>query len=376
MPNLLDFGNIWKSLKEIDLRPIRAEAERMTWIALVGDDEESKAGFRQVLCEEPARALPETDASRLGPEPLVVNLGEAARDLTADLIVLLLGADVENPGRARELFQEWRAAGKKIIVVYNPSAQIEYSPWPGASVLRGSPKDRAFLENEFVPAVLYLLPDRLLSLARYYPLFRIRVARQLITDTSMANASYSLTTGIAEVVPILDVPFNVADMIVLTKAQAMMAYKLGLALGLPGRWQDHLTAFGGTVGTGFLWRQLARELVGLIPVWGILPKVAVAYAGTYVLGEGILQWYTTGRQVTPESMRKFYRDAFEQGKAIARGLLERMPRPKRRARLALPRPDRLRLPGRTRIVCPNCGATNPAGTKFCGSCGSALKVPS
>ncbi len=348
----------------------------MTWIAFVDDDEDAKAGFRQAMCEEPRRALPQTDASRVGPEPLVVDLGEAARDLTADLIVLLLGADIENPAKARELFQEWRTAGKKIIVVYNPSAKIEYSPWQGASVLRGSPQDRAFIENEFVPAVLYLLPERSLSLARYYPLFRMRVARQLITDTSMANASYSLTTGIAEVVPILDVPFNVADMIVLTKAQAMMAYKLGLALGLPGRWQDHLAAFGSTVGTGFVWRQLARELIGLIPVWGILPKVAVAYAGTYVLGEGILQWYTTGRQVTPEMMRQFYRDAFEQGKSIARGLLERVPRPKQRPRLALPGPKRLRLPGRTRIVCPNCGATNPRSNKFCGSCGSALKVPS
>ncbi len=376
MPNLLDLSHVWKTLREVDLRPIRAEAERMTWIALVGDDEPAKAALRQALCQDPHRTLPGTDASRVGPEPLDLGLEEAARDVTADLIVLLLAAESASQDQARSLFQDWRAAGKKIIVVYNPAAQIEYSPWQGASVLRGSTSDPAFLEGEFASAVLYLLPDRLLSLARYYPLFRLRVARQLITDTSMSNASYALTTGLAEVVPILDVPFNVADMIILTKAQALMAYKLGLALGLSGRWQDHLAAFGSTVGTGFLWRQLARELIGLVPVWGILPKVAVAYAGTYVLGEGILQWYTTGRQVTPDVMRKFYRDAFEQGKSSARGLLERMPKPKGRPGLALPRPNRLRLPARARNICPNCGASNPSGNKFCGKCGAALKVES
>jgi hypothetical protein len=89
-------------------------------------------------------------------------------------------------------------------------------------------------------------------------------------------------------------------MIVLSKTQAFLAYKLGLTVGFSTNWHDYLREFGGVLGGGFLLRQLARSLVGLIPVWGILPKVAIAYAGTYVVGHTILQWYLTGRHLTKD----------------------------------------------------------------------------
>jgi uncharacterized protein (DUF697 family) len=109
-----------------------------------------------------------------------------------------------------------------------------------------------------------------------------------------------------------------------------MVYKLGLVLGLSTHWQDHLTAFGGTIGAGFVWRTLARQLVGLIPGLGILPKVAIAYAGTYAIGRAALEWYNTGRQVNRQDMERFFREALERGKALARTLAERAPKPGRR----------------------------------------------
>ena len=36
MPSWFEVGNIWKTLREIDLRPIRAQAEQITTIAVVG----------------------------------------------------------------------------------------------------------------------------------------------------------------------------------------------------------------------------------------------------------------------------------------------------------------------------------------------------
>ncbi len=370
MPSWFDLGNIWKTLKEVDLRPIRAEAEQLTWIAIVGEDENARADLEKALCQEPRKQLPGEDASQAGPDPIGMPPGEAARDLTADLILLLVGK--QDVDAEQELVRNWHRAGKKVVVIFDPAARINPSGWQGASLLRGLTSNRAFLEDQVVPAAVALMPDRALSLARYYPLFRFRVARQLISDTSVANASYSLSTGLAEIIPILDVPFNVADIIVLTKAQAIMAYKLGLLLGLSGRWQDHLTAFGGTVGSGFLWRQVARELVGIIPVWGLIPKVSLAYAGTYVLGEGILYWYTTGRKVSPEMMRQFYQDAFEHGKTLARSLAAG--RPRRRFIPNLPRPKFTpRLASGATRICPNCGARNPGSFNYCGSCGASLE---
>ncbi len=372
MPGIFDMRKIWQNMREIDLRPIREEAEQITKIVIVGDENSGKHALVKALREEPRRVLPATDPSRSMPEPIHTQLDNIAAVEEADLVLLVIGELKEGYFRERELVQRWTGAGKKVFVFNNTSTSpgtgkhFDASGWIDAQVISGSTSDRDLLESVFVPAVLRQMPERALSLARHYPIFRVRVARDLIADTSMANASYALSTGIAEIIPLLDVPFNVADVIILTKAQALMAYRLGLAFGLSTRWQDHLTAFGSTVGSGFIWRQVARGLVGLIPVWGIIPKVAVSYAGTYALGHGILQWYLTGRQVTPEMMRGFYREALNQGKTIARTLRERSPRTRGAARLRASSP----------VACPNCGRTNPSNFSFCGNCGIQLKVKS
>ena len=114
---------------------------------------------------------------------------------------------------------------------------------------------------------------------------------------------------------------NVTDMFVLTKTQAYLVYKLGLAFGFSTQWQDYVAEFGSVLGTGFLWRQIARGLIGLIPVYGIIPKVGVSYAGTYVVGNAILQWYLTGRHISAKQMRELYRHAFDRGRETARELL-------------------------------------------------------
>jgi uncharacterized protein (DUF697 family) len=261
--------------------------------------------------------------------------------------------------REAELFRAWEAAGKKVVVFYNKmdlvtdAVQLDatLNAWAGGAIVFASALDRDSLAAEFAPAILSALPNRFLALARRFPLLRSRVARQLINDTSFANATYALGTGFAEMIPALDIPFNVADIIILTKNQALMVYKLGLALGYSTRWQEHVAEFGGVIGTGFLWRQIARQLVGLIPGWGIVPKVAIAYAGTFAVGEAILRWYETGRKISRQDMQRIYADALAQGKAIAQGLITRVPKvqmPKvqmpARPQLKMPRVPRLSAP--------------------------------
>jgi uncharacterized protein (DUF697 family) len=221
------------------------------------------------------------------------------------------------------------------------------------------------------------MPEKHLALGRQFPLFRVTIARQLINETCFSNAAYALSTGIAEVVPVLDLPLNITDMIILTKAQAFLVYRLGLLLGYTTRWQDYITEFGGVIGGGFVWRQLARMLVGLIPVWGIIPKVAVSYAGTYVVGNSVLQWYLTGRHLSRAQLNALYRQALAQGRTYAKTLAERLPK-RRQARLpsgqkmaALPSGRRKRGPKH----CPNCGKINSKNASFCQYCGQPLEEP-
>lgn len=328
VPSLTDVGSIFKHIREVDLNPIREEAERQTWLAIVGDVNGGARDLCTALYLAP-RPLPANDASNAMAGPYLLSADKAELAERADLVIFVLDQGQAATNAEREAFQKATTAGKKTIVVFNSSdagsALISRNDWIGARILQGAATSREFLDKQFVPTVLTLLMENKLSLARNFPLFRSAVAREVINETSTANASYSFSTGLAEIIPVLNIPFNVADMIVLTKAQAFMVYRLGLVFGLSTRWQEHLTAFGSTVGAGFLWRTIARQLVGLVPGFGILPKVAIAYAGTYAMGRAALQWYETGGQASRADVERFFREALGHGKSIAKFLTDHRP---------------------------------------------------
>jgi uncharacterized protein (DUF697 family) len=160
-----------------------------------------------------------------------------------------------------------------------------------------------------------------LALARQLPPVRDAVFDLLIEETAKANATYAFTTAMAEAVPILDVPLNLADILILTKNQLLMGYKIALGAGKSGRARDVIGEVVGVVGGGFLFRQAARSLIGLIPMAGIIPKVAVAYTGTWAIGRAVVVWATQGRRVSHATLRRLSHDAAGRGRAFARGLL-------------------------------------------------------
>ena len=64
--------------------------------------------------------------------------------------------------------------------------------------------------------------------------------------------------------------------------------------------------------------------MGLIPVAGIVPKVAGAYAGTpgtLAIGKTVVAWATYGSPLEPSAVRDFYRQARSCGKDVARALV-------------------------------------------------------
>jgi uncharacterized protein (DUF697 family) len=364
-----DLGNIWNTFKELDIRPIAEEAERPIVLAFVGAEGVGKSTLIAAL-----RNAKRAREKVISPT-IEVDLDAATRLGETDLIVLMVDATRGDFAVEVNLYREWKTAARNVLIFYNKMDSMQDAntvsatriPWSDARVAFGSAIDPDSLAAGFVPRMLEALRDRHLALARYYPICRLAVAQNLISDTSFASASYALGTGFAEIIPVLTVPFNVADMMILTKNQALMVYKLGLALGLSTRWQDHVAELGGVVGAGFLWRQLARELIGLIPVWGILPKVAIAYAGTYAVGEAILRWYLTGHKASGKGMKEIYAAALARGKQVAQELIARAPKP------ALPQVSMPALPKpRSKAVCPNCGKKNPHDARFCADCGTKL----
>lgn len=72
------------------------------------------------------------------------------------------------------------------------------------------------------------------------------------------------------------------------------------------------------------WRSLARELVGKIPFGGgLIPKAAIAYAGTFVVGLSIERVYRLGYGLTRAERQQAYADALAKGKQVAAGLFSR-----------------------------------------------------
>ena len=394
MAGLKDLANVWNNVKEIDLRPLADAAQRPLHIALVGRPGTGRAALAEHMRRDPSRPDQVTQT------PIwIADLDAAAQRSDAsplDLVILLLDAVAEDDRQEQDLARSWSNSGVSVLVLLRQLATTDPLPapsialshwvsWGQRQVISGSLEDPAFLSQTFVPAVIKLVPDQGMALARQFPLFRAAVAHELLADTCFSNAAYALSTGVAEIVPIFDIPLNIADMFVLTKAQAFLVYKLGLALGLSTRWQDYVAEFGSVLGGGFLWRQIARSLIGLIPAWGIVPKVAVAYAGTYVVGNVVYQWYLTGRHISTKQMRQLYVQAFARGKNLAQGMAARLPRPK-------PKPKRLKsgkkgkiaagsdqiqpstssLPPIAGKTCSNCGKNSAPDAQFCQYCGKTL----
>jgi hypothetical protein len=168
-----------------------------------------------------------------------------------------------------------------------------------------------------------------LPLARLFPPFREEVCARLIHKISIENATFSLATALPNIAPMLGLGWAVgefaSDSVILTMNQVRLAFYLGAANDRPIGYGEQRTEVGSIIAGAFGWRAVARELIGKIPLGGgLIPKAAVAYAGTYVIGQGLERYYRFGYKYTRSERRAAYEDAFEKGKQIASGLMERI----------------------------------------------------
>jgi uncharacterized protein (DUF697 family) len=327
MTALTEVKDIWDTLKEVDLYTMREEALRGVHFALLGSLGSGRSDLALSMRRDPSHPDMVTHSPVMLLEP-----DELSAAFGADLIILVVDGLHDDFLLFRKLADECIDAGQNVMVFINHYGDMEgdqalsvWMDWDMDHIVYGDAQNAELLLDTFVPTVINLLSQQTLSLARSFPLFRVRVANTLINDTCLSNAVYSFSTGLAEMVPVLGLPLNIADIFILTKMQAFLVYKLGLALGYSVEWQDYIAEFSGVLGGGFMWRQAARSLVGLIPGYGIVPKVAIAYSGTYVVGQVVLRWYLTGKHLNAKEIKGLYREAMGRGKDVAKRLVKRKP---------------------------------------------------
>ena len=353
------FGNIagvWKTVRELNVGDIREEAEQPIEVAIVGEPHAREA-LARALRGQPGR-FPPTRGNAVLEYDLPLRRDRPEAFQRAALIILALHGDTAAP-------PELERAADRLSLVQTPTVVASLGSQrmpPGASgdgdalgllprIFLPLPETPEFASEAATKIVEYIPEELRLAAARVVPGLRPAVASAIIGDTALSNATFALTSGIPEMIPLLNIPLNAADMVVLTKNQALMVYRLALAFGASGDFQAQMREIMPVLGGGFAWRQVARQLIGLVPGFGLVPKVAVAYAGTYATGQAALLWYSRGETLSRSALNKLYTQALEIGRQRTAALLARRKQERADADAAQPRAARRRglrrfLPGR------------------------------
>jgi hypothetical protein len=178
-----------------------------------------------------------------------------------------------------------------------------------------------------VHQILDRRPDLAVPLALHVLPFREEVSRRMVKKIAKENALFSLATALPDIIPFVSLPWAMgefaSDTAFLTANQIRMAFLLAAANDRDVGYHEQRGEIASIILGAFGWRALARELVGKIP-WGggLVPKAAIAYAGTRVVGMSLERYYRVGKAYTRAERRLAYQDALDRGKHLVAGLIE------------------------------------------------------
>jgi hypothetical protein len=193
---------------------------------------------------------------------------------------------------------------------------------------------RADTPQQTVHDILARRPDLAVPLALHVHPFREEVSRRMVKKVAKENAIFALATAIPDIIPFVSLPWAIgefaSDTAFLTANQIRMAFLLAAASDRDVGYREQKGEIASIVLGAFGWRALARELVGKIPMGGgLIPKAAIAYAGTRVVGLSLERFYRVGQAYTREERRQAYIDALDRGKTYAASVLDGLKLPGR-----------------------------------------------
>jgi len=250
--------------------------------------------------------------------PLHIGLVADGSAAYAEMEDFLIPASVPHAVRLQLMEQVHRASDPGV-----PEAVDLVLYEPGLPCPQGSFSYRRDHPEGTVAEVLAEKHELGLPLARQFPVFRRAVLESTIHSVARENALFAVATALPNVVPsLIELPWTVgefaSDTLFLTLNQVRMAFQIAAACGKDSGFSPQRYEVLAIAGGAFGWRALARELVGHIPLGGgLIPKGAIAYAGTYVAGKSLELLHQNHGLHTREEQRELYREGFARGKAIA-----------------------------------------------------------
>ncbi len=237
----------------------------------------------------------------------------------AEMEELLVPSTLPRPEWRERMSQVHRANDPDVIssvdvVLYEPGL-----PCPvGSYSLNRSHPETTWSE------ILSDKTDLDLALARQFPAFRRLVVDRIIHMVSRENTLFAVATALPNVVPsLIELPWTfgefASDTAFLTANQVRMAFQIAAACGKNVGFANQKGAVLTIAAGAFGWRALARELVGHIPLGGgLIPKGAIAYAGTYLAGKGLEYLHVHDGEPTAEQRERLYQEGLEHGRSFTK----------------------------------------------------------
>jgi uncharacterized protein (DUF697 family) len=205
------------------------------------------------------------------------------------------------------------------LVLYEPGLPVPHGAF---SFDRDDPQRTA-------AEIAHAQDDLAPALARQYPSFRPAVVNRIVKAVSWENTLFAVATALPNVVPnLFELPWAVgefaSDTVFLTANQIRMAFLIAAACGKDVGFAQQKVELASIAAGAFGWRAIARELAGKIPMGGgLIPKGAIAYAGTFVVGKGLEHYHHAREPLTRAQRDEMYQQAYEQGKAVAESISNR-----------------------------------------------------
>ena len=253
---------------------------------------------------------------------------------SVDAAIYHLGSqNLEDPALRQQA--EWLPPGVATLWLYEaPPAEGAAAPSQDPTLPRVHRVDPARAGEQVPRLVLTTFPDLSIRLARDFSRVRLECARRLTSRTAarmaMVAAASSVTVSVPLVGQLLSLVAVTGETMVITASQLRLALLMGALYGRPLDFFDRVDELWPVVGGALGWRTLARQLVGFIPVAGPVAKAAIAWSGTWIVGESCRLFYELGehlpdhvkKQVEEEARRRAGEEAARYVKGLREGFRE------------------------------------------------------
>ncbi len=254
----------------------------------------------------------------LAQRPLNIQLVADSEDAYSYMESFLIPGRTSAADRATGLHTLARATEQTV----SPTADLVIYE-QGISCPRGAFTFYLDRPEKTVEEILDAKPDLEVSLARQFLVFRHPAVERIVSRIARENALFTLMTAMPNIIPsIIELPWALGeyatDSAFLTVNQVRMAFLIAACSGRAVGVAEQKAEILSIVGSAFGWRAIARELIGKIPLGGgLIPKAAISWAGTFVVGRALEQVYLTGERLRRNEHHELYHRALTKGHEVA-----------------------------------------------------------